>query len=94
MTSLIRSVGHGSALLLLAGEPSLAAAWPTRGPGRVFTNAMACGLMFEFAAHFRRSGEGADWTLFVRRDVGGARRGGARPEVVGPGAYSAGGTNM
>ena len=56
---------------------------------------MACGLMFKLAAHFQRSGKGADWTLFVRRDDGGARAGeGPGPEAVEPGAYSAGGTNM
>lgn len=39
------------------------------------------------ATHFERGEEGADWTLFVRREDAG-------PGVVGPDAYSAGGTNM
>lgn len=47
------------------------------------------------ATHFERGEEGVDWTLFVRRE--GARESAgedAGPGVVGPDAYSAGGTNM
>lgn len=47
--ALRRPVASTAALLLLAGLPCLVAAWALLDTGRLFTNAMACDLMFNLA---------------------------------------------